>query len=236
MMEPSPDARLFDVVLHLKRPSAAEIGHPIGASNGEHANALHFRVPRYAYELFSAVTRNSEAGHAAASIEAFPVLEKLSKALGAAGIGADKLERNEENTMRLALVASLFDMRIPSATCETRRPVLALPKWRLKRIYDYVDNNLAEQITLADLAAEAGMSRMYFASQFRAATGLRPHDFILRKRIERAQHLLVSTSETLVNVALSVGFQTQAHFTTIFGKIVGDTPYRWRCEQLCVAA
>ncbi|WP_348644656.1 AraC family transcriptional regulator [Starkeya sp. ORNL1] len=92
----------------------------------------------------------------------------------------------------------------------------------------YVEANLAEPISLADLAVVAGMSRMYFASQFRAATGLKPHDYVLRKRIERAQHLLSGTSEALVEVALAVGFQTQAHFTTVFKKLVGATPRRWR--------
>ncbi len=74
--------------------------------------------------------------------------------------------------------------------------------WRLSRVVAYVEANLAEPISLADLAVVAGMSRMYFASQFRAATGLKPHDYVLRKRIERAQHLLSCTSEALVEVAL----------------------------------
>jgi AraC family transcriptional regulator len=53
----------------------------------------------------------------------------------------------------------------------------------------------------------------------------------LRKRIERAQQLLAATSGGLVDIALSVGFQTQAHFTTVFKKIAGSTPYQWRREQ-----
>ena len=108
------------------------------------------------------------------------------------------------------------------------RRIAPLPDWRLSRVVAYVEANLAEPISLADLAVVAGMSRMYFASQFRAATGLKPHDYVLRKRIERAQHLLSGTSEALVEVALAVGFQTQAHFTTVFKKLVGATPRRWR--------
>jgi AraC-like DNA-binding protein len=76
---------------------------------------------------------------------------------------------------------------------------------------------------------------MYFARQFRAATGMRPHDYVLRKRIERAQLMLAVTPNALVDVALSVGFQTQAHFTTVFKGIVGITPCRWRREQPNVA-
>jgi AraC-like DNA-binding protein len=161
-------------------------------------------------------------------------LERLAKALVEAGVNPDKLDRREENEKRLAMVARLFELPVSaSVTSEPgpRRAVSALPKWRLKRVFEYVDNHISEQITLADLAATAGMSRMYFASQFRVATGVRPHEYVLRKRIERAQYLLLNTSASLVEIALSVGFQTQAHFTTIFKKIAGNTPLRWRREQ-----
>jgi AraC family transcriptional regulator len=69
---------------------------------------------------------------------------------------------------------------------------------------------------------------MHFAAQFRAATGLRPHEYLLRRRIERAQEMLVGTSMSLVDVALSVGFQTQAHFTSVFKRYAGQPPRAWR--------
>ena len=74
---------------------------------------------------------------------------------------------------------------------------------------------------------------MYFAAQFRAATGCRPHECILRKKIEHAQQLLTETSEPLVSIALAVGFQSQAHFSTVFKRFAGLSPHRWRdanCE------
>jgi AraC-like DNA-binding protein len=76
---------------------------------------------------------------------------------------------------------------------------------------------------------------MHFAAQFRAATGLRPHEYLLRRRIERAQELLRREPISLSDVALSVGFQTQAHFTTVFKRFVGRTPHRWWQDQ-CIAA
>jgi AraC-like DNA-binding protein len=69
---------------------------------------------------------------------------------------------------------------------------------------------------------------MHFAALFRVATGARPHEYVLRRRIERAQELLRDSSLTLVDVALSVGFQTQSHFTTVFKRFTGETPHRWR--------
>lgn len=107
----------------------------------------------------------------------------------------------------------------------------ALPCWRLKRVADFVEAHLGEPVGLPDMATAAGLTRMYFAAQFRAATGLRPHDYLLRRRIERAQALLVQTGKPTVEVALAVGFQTQAHFTSVFKNIVGQPPRAWRLAQ-----
>jgi transcriptional regulator GlxA family with amidase domain len=88
--------------------------------------------------------------------------------------------------------------------------------------------NLAEPISLADIANAAGLSRMHFAAQFRVATGVRPHEYLLQRRIERAQQLLLNSRLPLVEIAFDVGFKTQAHFTTVFAQLVGETPKVWR--------
>jgi AraC-like DNA-binding protein len=93
---------------------------------------------------------------------------------------------------------------------------------------EYVKAHLGEALSLADLAAVAGLSRMYFAGQFLAATGYRPHDYLLHQRIESAKSMLSSTDMPLANVALSVGFQAQAQFSTVFKRITGQSPARWR--------
>lgn len=104
----------------------------------------------------------------------------------------------------------------------------ALPKWRLRRVQEHLSAHISEPISLAGLAEAAGLSRMHFAAQFRVATGCRPHDYLLQQRIERAKQLLASTDTPLVEVALSVGFQTQSHFSTVFKRLAGDTPGRWQ--------
>ena len=141
-----------------------------------------------------------------------------------------RIDRGAEHAVRLAVMASLVGTPAPPVHPARSRAV-ALPKWRLIRVLAYIETNIGERITLAKLAETAGLSRMYFAKQFRATTGMRPHDFVLRKRIERAQQMLAESSDALVDIALSVGFQTQAHFTTVFKKIAGYTPYQFRREQ-----
>jgi transcriptional regulator GlxA family with amidase domain len=106
--------------------------------------------------------------------------------------------------------------------------VAELARWRLKRAIDYVEAQLDKPVSLADVASSAGLTRMHFAAQFKAATGLRPHEYLLRRRIERAQEMLVGTDMSLVDVALSVGFQTQAHFTSVFKRYAGQSPRAWR--------
>jgi AraC family transcriptional regulator len=198
---------------------------------------LPVQIQESAFHCFDYLDARAD-GHAEGS---FPrkvslTVDQLSKALRTAGIDIGKLDRNAENAVRLAVMASLVETLVPSRP-ETRKrqAVAALPKWRLIRVLRYIETNIGESITLPSLAATAGLSRMYFAKQFRVSTGIRPHEFVLRKRIERAQHLLGATSATLVDIALSVGFQTQAHFTTVFKKIAGSTPYQWRREQPKVA-
>ena len=116
----------------------------------------------------------------------------------------------------------------PTESPRASRRCTPLQKWRMKRVTDYVDAHLSRRITLADMAAAAELTRMHFAVQFRASTGMRPHDFVLQRRIERAQERLSNPELALVDVALSVGFQTQAHFTTVFKRFAGGTPHRWR--------
>ena len=112
-----------------------------------------------------------------------------------------------------------------------RYTVNALPKWRLKRVQEYVGTHLENNIRLSDLAMVSGLSRMHFAAQFRAATGQRPHDYVLHQRIESAKHILSSSDMPLAEVALAVGFQAQAHFSTVFKRLTDETPARWRASR-----
>lgn len=108
------------------------------------------------------------------------------------------------------------------------RPAPALPKWRLKRAIEFIEAHLDAPVALADVADAAGLSRMHFAAQFRRATGLRPHEYTSRRRVERAQTMLAATDIPLAELALEVGFSSQAHFTVVFKRFSGLTPHRWR--------
>jgi AraC-like DNA-binding protein len=156
-----------------------------------------------------------------------PVIERLAHSLIYAEELGCAFGQSYADGISLAITAKLFDGRSNGAPAQRPR-VSALCKWRQKRAREYMVANLAEPISLADIAAAAGLSRMHFAAQFRAATGLRPHEYLLQLRIERAQELLSTSRLPLVEIAFEVGFKTQAHFTTVFARFVGETPHVWR--------
>jgi AraC family transcriptional regulator len=106
-----------------------------------------------------------------------------------------------------------------------------LPGYRLKRVLDHIGDNLAEDLSLAQLAAVAGMSPHYFAELFKRSTGQAPHRYVLSQRIERAQQGLADPGRSVIEVGLNVGFQNPSHFARIFRKFVGTTPSRFQSEM-----
>jgi AraC family transcriptional regulator len=100
--------------------------------------------------------------------------------------------------------------------------------WR--RVCDYIEGHLHEEIVLVDLADVGGWSVRHFSRMFHKSTGQAPHSFVLQRRVDRAKDLLRRPQLQLAEVALSCGFADQSHFTTSFRKATGRTPLRWRQE------
>ncbi len=157
-----------------------------------------------------------------------PAVERLAKCLVHADDIGGAFGPRYVDGICMAILARLLDLHSTAVARAPKQTVSALAKWRLKRATDFVEQRLAEPIGLADLAASTGLSRMHFAAQFRAATGMRPHDYLVWRRIERAKILLRDCRQPLCGVALDVGFKTQAHFTTVFKRVIGKTPNEWR--------
>lgn len=105
-----------------------------------------------------------------------------------------------------------------------------LSPWRERRVVEYLEARLAEDMSLAELAAVAGLSPNHFCTAFRITMGEPPHRWLVRRRIERARDLLADPRLSVTDVALAVGFGSSAHFATAFRKIVGTTPSAYRRE------
>ena len=93
---------------------------------------------------------------------------------------------------------------------------------------DYIDKNFASEITLEELSRVSGMSRTYFCAIFKRLNGLSPWDYITIRRIEKATELLKSTGDTVLDIAVSCGYNSTANFNRAFKKVTGRVPKDYR--------
>ncbi|CAB3750894.1 AraC family transcriptional regulator [Paraburkholderia humisilvae] len=157
-------------------------------------------------------------------------LERLSRALADIQYADATFASLYVDSICIAIVARLLERHFTRRAPPAAARATPLPQWRLRRAFDFIDAHLADPVRLNDIAASVGLTRMHFAAQFRCSTGYTPHTYLLRRRVEQAQRLLQRSEKTLLDVALDCGFRSQAHFTTVFRRLVGDTPNRWRIK------
>jgi AraC family transcriptional regulator len=104
-----------------------------------------------------------------------------------------------------------------------------LPRGRLRAVAEYIEEHLDAGPSLEQLAAVARLSVYHFARQFKAATGLPPHQFVIMRRVERAKQLLqAGTDLSLAEVAACAGFCDQSQLSHHFKRLVGATPGQFR--------
>ncbi|MEH1809909.1 AraC family transcriptional regulator [Nostoc sp.] len=103
-----------------------------------------------------------------------------------------------------------------------------LSERQLRRVIDYIYDNLALELTLAELANLVNMNSYSFCRWFKRLMGISPHQYVIQCRIERAKSLLTYTQLALIEIALQVGCSSQSNFTTLFRKQVGVTPKAYR--------
>ncbi len=111
----------------------------------------------------------------------------------------------------------------------THQPIIQLPtggmpKHKLHQATDYINDHLEQELSLSNLAAVVQMSPFHFARLFKQSTGLAPHQFVIRCRVERAKELLLQGKLGIADIAVEVGFANQSHLTRHFKRIVGVTP------------
>jgi AraC family transcriptional regulator len=113
-------------------------------------------------------------------------------------------------------------------------PPLGTPKrgglapWQARRAAEMIRERLDGNIHLSDMAHECGLSVSHFTRAFRTSFGAAPYRWLLERRIDRAKALLVTSDVPIADIAVQSGFSDQAAFTRAFGRIVGDSPGKWR--------
>jgi len=105
-----------------------------------------------------------------------------------------------------------------------------LPRYKLQRVTDYINDNLRQDLTLGTLSGAVSMSPYHFAHAFRQTAGLAPHRYVIQCRVERAKSLLRETDLSITEIAHQVGYSNHSNFSVVFHRFTGQTPRRFRSE------
>jgi AraC family transcriptional regulator len=99
---------------------------------------------------------------------------------------------------------------------------------QMRRILDYIDAHLADELGLLDLAAIAGLSPHHFGEAFKISVGKSPHQFVMESRLQHALELLRDGDRSIAEIAHATGFSSQSRLTEIFRRMTGLTPGQFR--------
>ncbi len=142
-----------------------------------------------------------------------------------------ELERDREAAKAsLVTASSILQSEISCRSSANGSRPGALAGWQIARVRAFIESNLHRTIHTADLSAVAQRSPAHFSRSFKQAFGEPPHAYVVRRRLERASHLMITSLESLSQIALSVGFSDQAHLCRLFRRALGQSPSRWRRE------
>jgi AraC family transcriptional regulator len=140
----------------------------------------------------------------------------------------ERLADNPRGRLWLDCAAYTIALRLAQRSQRTLRSLhladRTLPKWRLRSVCDYIEANLDDELSLAELAAVAGFSVPHFRVLFRQSMGLPVHRYVVERRVERARQLLLQGKRSMADIALDVGFAHQSHMTRCVRRVLGITP------------
>ncbi len=142
----------------------------------------------------------------------------------------EALDHDQDGARRsLSRAVALLEVRqSPPEPQREAGDLTPLAPWQAKKALAHIDDHLASTIRVGDLASLTRLSKSYFSRAFKTTFGRSPQRFIVDRRVERAQQVMLTSDEPLCGVALTCGFSDQAHFSRVFRRIVGASPNQWR--------
>ncbi|MBD2083438.1 AraC family transcriptional regulator [Trichocoleus sp. ST-U3] len=152
-----------------------------------------------------------------------PLIQQIGLALKAEleidGLSDRLYAESMANALTVHLLRHYSTRRREIQACSGR-----LPSHKLQQAIDYIQAHLAEDVSLEAIATELGMSQYHFARLFKQSTGYSPYQYVIKRRIERAQELMMQEQHSIANIALKVGFTSQSQFGRHFKHLTGVTP------------
>jgi len=131
----------------------------------------------------------------------------------------------------LATASTILQSEIERHSGAKRSRTGGLAGWQIARVRTFIDRNLHRTIHTQDLSAVARRTPAHFSRSFKLTFGEPPHAYVVKKRLEKACHLMITSSVSLSEIALSVGFSDQAHLCRLFRQAFGQSPAVWRREH-----
>src|SRR5215831_9031235 len=222
------DLRFAEVKRHIPTPAGSitlvPAGTPVRARSSGHKDELHIfleadLLARVAAETFSL----DPARLTVPPLDGLDLphlrdaMEAVAAELTAGGAGGRLAAESLANVLAVRLIRHILAPRRPERTRDG-----ALPRGRLRAVVEYIEEHLDASPSLEQIAAVARLSPYHFARQFKAATGLPPHQYVLARRVERTQRLLLREGElSLAEIAARAGFSDQSQFSDRFKRVVG---------------
>ena len=131
----------------------------------------------------------------------------------------------------LAAAATILRSEIERCSGAKRSRTGGLAGWQVARVRTFIDKNLHRTIHTRDLSAVARRTPAHFSRSFKLSFGEPPHAYVVKRRLEKACHLMITGSASLSEIALSAGFSDQAHLCRLFRQAFGQSPANWRREH-----
>jgi AraC family transcriptional regulator len=166
----------------------------------------------------------AEARHGFSVRKIRSVMAELCSAIRSA---LDDERSTAEDSLRRA--AEMLQELGETQAATTRQEVRGgLSPWQVRKVIGHIEAHLDRPIRNEDLATLVRLNLSHFGRAFRNSFGESPHEYVIRRRVERAQGLMLSTDAPLSEIALDCGLADQAHLSRLFRRIVGETPRAWR--------
>jgi AraC family transcriptional regulator len=157
-----------------------------------------------------------------------PLLEQLVIAVAKALRDGSADDRLYVETIAQLVAVHLARVHSSRSRMQAAAPLDRLSQARTRHLLDYIEQHLADNLSLAVLAAQVSLSPLYLVRAFRAAVGQPPHRYVVERRIDRARRLLATTQLPVAEIALATGFSSQSHLTNWFRRVVGVSPAAYR--------
>ena len=147
-------------------------------------------------------------------------------------VARHELEHDREAAKAsLATASTILQYEIERHSGAKRSGTGGLTGWQIARVRAFIDKNLHRTIHTQDLSAVARRSPAHFSRSFKLTFGEPPHAYVVKRRLEKACHLMLTSPASLSEIALNAGFSDQAHLCKLFRQAFGQSPASWRRER-----